>query len=326
MTRLWWRSAWLLLSLLSALVLLLAGVARAWEAPLPHLLYSADVQLYETRTGCASMLQPCSLDGEARLTHMGAWAGLWSPGGDYAAVYGYDGWLIFPADCFYERKECAPVPLNPPASGILIAWGPDGTTLAYTEVSAAGSVLHVLTRRCWDASAPGRCLRQRALLSSYYILNPIGWSADGDRLAFLSIQGHNLFTLESECLAQPERCQSQLEMALRAASAPAPPLWAHLSPDGEQVIFSADLSGFGVNEQLFRFDLASGTIERLTFHLTQSTQPQWSPDGRYLAYSGFPSPDSGDLSLFVADMQRGLHVRMITRHGQDVVGIRWGTP
>ncbi len=321
MTRLFFSLTWALVLLLFP-ASLLAVLSRIWETWPPQLLYSADIQLYETRLGCSSLLHHCVLNGNARLSGMGAVAGLPSPGGDYVAIYGLDGWLIMPVDCFYERKACSPAALNPPANGVLIAWGPDGTTLAYIEVTTAGSVMHMLTRRCWDDSAPGRCLRQEARLSGY-ALNLAGWSADGERLAFSNIQTRDLLLLDSACLAQPDTCESMLEVLLPAGRAPSPPQWAHLAPDGTRIVFSADVSGRGIAEQLFLFDLNAQTIERFTFRQGQSTQPQWSPEGRYLAYSGFSTRASSDLSLFVADMQRGLHVRLITRRGQDITGIRW---
>jgi hypothetical protein len=325
MIRFWWHLIWSVLLLFFSAALLLAGIVRSGATP-PRLLYSADTHLYETQLGCPLMLSPCSLEGEMQLSDKGVFAGLWSPGSDYIAIYGYDGWMIFPADCFYERKDCRATPLEPPANGIQIAWGPDGTALAYVEVTTTGSILHVLTRRCWDDGAPGVCLRQEALLSAFSALNLAGWSADGERLAFSNIQTRDLLLLESACLAQPATCETLLEVVLPAARAPFPPQWAHLSPDGMRMIFSADVSGRGIDEQLFRYDLTSGATERITFRPAQSTLPQWSPDGRYLAYSGFATPRSSDLSLYVADLWRGLHVRLATRRGQDMVNVRWHLP
>jgi Tol biopolymer transport system component len=53
------------------------------------------------------------------------------------------------------------------------------------------------------------------------------------------------------------------------------------SPDGRSVVFSALADGF---TDLFRYELESGTLRRLTQDAFADLQPSWSPDGREIAF------------------------------------------
>jgi Tol biopolymer transport system component len=95
--------------------------------------------------------------------------------------------------------------------------------------------------------------------------------------------------------------ESQIVLVSRDGTAKPLPLpdrpyhFPRFSPDGKRIAFSAGsgpgASFLGTNDDVWTYDLASRSLNRLTFD-SHDLHPIWSPDGRWIAYasaSGTPS-------------------------------------
>jgi Tol biopolymer transport system component len=81
-----------------------------------------------------------------------------------------------------------------------------------------------------------------------------------------------------------------------AVEAPADYRDTSLSPDGSRLAY--DVSGSGTQGDLWIRDLARGVSSRFTFDAAAELNPQWSPDGRRIAYT---SRAKGRGDLYVKD-------------------------
>jgi dipeptidyl aminopeptidase/acylaminoacyl peptidase len=299
----------LFISCASALVLWVALVHTA--QPLPNLFFADNdsLTLHLWSSDCPSLLQTCShtrrlLDG--LNLHPVAQP---SPDGEFVAVYLSEMWVIYPMDCLLGDQRCTPAPLDSDASDNRVTWGIDGSILAYLN-GQSPTTMTLQTRGCWQRVED--CWTGRIQVTTAGALRQPSWSADGERFAFLGLQPDGLFLLDSACLDIPDTCADQLEPLL---SIPRPAYWPTLSGDGEQLLYYVE-SPLGVGE-LYLTDMQSGSTRRLPGGEGGSYVPAWSPDKRYIAYAGFQRLGSGDLSIFILDMERNLTVRGIAEPGHD---------
>ncbi|MGQ0701928.1 MAG: protein kinase domain-containing protein, partial [Gemmatimonadales bacterium] len=85
--------------------------------------------------------------------------------------------------------------------------------------------------------------------------------------------------------------------------------WApRFSPDGSRIAY-----GDGIPDDVWIYELATGAKRRLTTEGTSSNDPQWSPDGRELAYDS-DRPSQKDLLVRNAD-GTGAERRVVVRAG-----------
>jgi serine/threonine-protein kinase len=96
------------------------------------------------------------------------------------------------------------------------------------------------------------------------------------------------------------------------ASAPWTPRFA---PDGRRIAFGAFAPGESVSD-IWITDLAAGTTERITADSTHDGDPQWSPDGQALVYSGARAGVAAD--LFVRTLAGGSPRQLTRRPGTEV--------
>lgn len=104
--------------------------------------------------------------------------------------------------------------------------------------------------------------------------------------------------------------------AVVVASSPGVDWYPRWSPDGRSVLFESDRASF---RDLYRYDVGSGAIERLTNDPEGNFDGVWSPDGRRIA---FASSRAGGLDLWVMDAD-GKNPRRLTRHPGDSVKPAW---
>lgn len=305
----------LCLPALATLNILLAGLARAWQPPLPALLYSNSYQLHLFETNCADWLAVCSDRDRLLLEGLDTFSvAQWSPDGAFIAVKMVDGWMIYRADCVLNGQTCRPVRLDSRATDIRLAWGPDGAALAYM-VDSLGGALRILTRGCWDGSPPSACVEHVVPIASLVTRLP-DWSEDGSLLTFVSVT-FDIYTVDMACLDAAEGCEDAMSPIV---ADPAGELWPSLSTDGTQVVYTSRAPGLA--EQLFLTNLKSGERRQLTFGQADSTMPDWTAD-RYVAYAGFAEAGNRSMNIYVLDLQRGITVALVRNPERDMYP-NWG--
>jgi Tol biopolymer transport system component len=63
------------------------------------------------------------------------------------------------------------------------------------------------------------------------------------------------------------------------------------SPDGQELVFAAFANDQGGRTQLYEVGVRTHAVHRLTNLPYGATQPEWSPDGRWIAFVGAVAPD-----------------------------------
>ncbi|MCA0457761.1 MAG: hypothetical protein LCI00_27600 [Chloroflexi bacterium] len=298
------------------------GLARAAQPVYPPVLFgdTTTMQLYMATIGCADVWAVCRRESRFLLDSLYSLpVAEWSPDGDYIAVHLGDGWVVYPRDCLLVLQTCQPAPLPAAAGDTRIAWGAGGEIIAtFANTSVATSTLY--TRGCWDGS--DTCLQKSVLLSSTALLTEPAWSADSTRMAYVDYLQTGLIWFYTGCFDFPEGCGDELNVVNTGTRV----VWPSLSHDGRSAIFTMDLRGANTYQQLFHLNIDTGELQQLTDRAGTAIYPDWSADERYILFSGFPTLHSGDLQIYLMDLQRGITLPVIHHFAQDVVFASWGYP
>ena len=172
------------------------------------------------------------------------------------------------------------------------SWSPDGKYLAFAGKHGANDDIIVL-----DVARNKEVTTIRPHLSG--VTTP-AWSPDGSKIVFTGYDGglSDLFVVD--------RDGSNLKRLTNDKYADLHPAW---SPDGKTIAFTTDRGPgtdfntlkFG-NYRLAFYDVASGRIDILKgMDLGKNVDPQWSPDGKSLAYI---SDRTGVSNIFLYDLAR----------------------
>jgi TolB protein len=127
------------------------------------------------------------------------------------------------------------------------------------------------------------------------------WSPDGEQIAFISYQEGwpRLFLVDRS--GKQSRPLPVWEGELTAA-----PEW---SPDGKWLALASNRDG---NTEIYKMEVKSGRLVRLTHHRSIDSSPTWSPTGREIA---FTSDRGGSPQVYIMDSD-GLNVRRLTMEGE----------
>ena len=195
--------------------------------------------------------------------------GRWSPSGDRIAfvskgdhgseIYVY--WMVSGALAKLTQLE------NSPSS---ISWSPNGETIAFTmKVNAKAPVIAKMPAKPKDAK----------WAKAPRITDRLKHEADGR--GYLKPGFTHVFTIPSEG-GSPRQLTSG-DFNHRGSLS-----W---SPDGEHIYFSANRNKNWEyefrNSEVYSVNVASGSISALTDRNGPDSSPKISPDGKYIAYTGY---------------------------------------
>jgi dipeptidyl aminopeptidase/acylaminoacyl peptidase len=255
------------------------------------------------------------------LTH-GDWSDsspVWSPDGTRIAFLSdRDGTTQIHVLWFNTRevKQLTHVERNP----VGLRWSPDGRTLAFGMfLPDRKPILHVEL----PAFPRGAKLAEPAT-----VIDRIIWAYDG--MGTLP-KGHmHLFTLDAETGGTPRQVSSgdytyNDPRRFRACD----PQW---SRDGRKLYFAALLKPWKevemeINEcEVHSLDLHSGRIEQLTDRKGPDRGMRISPDGQWIAYTGFDDQDYADgniSSLYLMDINGGTKSLLAGDLPSSPRGVTW---
>lgn len=182
--------------------------------------------------------------------------------------------------------------MNPDGSGIVnvtnaagfpefdleAAWSPDGTKIAFRSGARAAAEIYTMNT---DGTA-----FTRLTFDSFRDRFP-AWSPDGSHIAFESNRSDPNFatciptaSCKSEIFVMPATGGSPVQLTFEGGHAAGP----RFSPDGRFIAYATDSSGtFAV----YKVDVDTLAVIKLTTGSLQMDQPDWSPDGTKITFVGF---------------------------------------
>ena len=170
-----------------------------------------------------------------------------------------------------------PVPLTPtPTNPVVVVR--TMTSIAF-RARNVGSTGDLPTWQIFVMDADGSN-RQRITQSDGEDITPT-WSPDGQRIAYVSKQGDNrdIVVMPAPGASWP----ADQDWPFRVTQHPASDWTAAWSPDGQQITFSSNRTGYW---EIFIVNADGTGLSQITNDGAGALSPVWSPDGRTMAYSG----------------------------------------
>ena len=191
------------------------------------------------------------------------------------------------------------------------SWAPDGKSVAYLSLNPVTGAVDLritdITTRATTVVSGGGKIKGPAAAT---------WSADGKRLAFMgspSSRSRHVWVVERD--GSNLRNISE-KFAQRGGG------YASLSPDGSQVVWSADLRERATH--IVVTTLATGATQDLTPDAVAGHEsPRWSPDGKQIVFASTRDDTSGartDIFVMNAD---GSRLRNLSQNKAENFDPKW---
>ena len=97
-----------------------------------------------------------------------------------------------------------------------------------------------------------------------------------------------------------------------------------ISPDGSKILYTVSKPNWDKNRyftQIYLIDVASGESRQLTYADSSSSNPAWSPDGRYISFTSSRG-DKAKTQVYVLPVAGG-EARAVTKSKTGIRGYSW---
>lgn len=299
----------------------LEDVGTQWREDLQDKLLPAVGSLERVRKFAQPLLDPKTSDGEIFLapaySHDGSRIAFLSNGNVSRGQVFIDLWL---ADANGKRlRRLAASSTNSDFEELRLlysqaSFSPDGLQLAFTGQRAGRDLLYVM-----EVGGDKAEVIRRFDLPLESAMSP-SWSPDGGRLVFSGTEGgiSDLYMINADG-----------SRFVRLTDDRFGDLQPQLSPDGTRIAFATD-RGAGASFDLLRFpklqiaiyDISTRSITVIPGQAGLNLNPQWSPDGKSIAYV---SDRSGVANVYLYDIDTRSHYQITNVLG-GVTGVTEYSP
>jgi hypothetical protein len=282
-------------------------VAEQWRDDLQEKLLPAVGTLERARKFAQPLLNPKMTDGQIflapALSNDGTRVAFLSNGNVSRGQVFIDLWLA-DGQSGKRLRRLAKSSTNPDFEELRLlysqaAFAPNGTQLAFTGQRSGRDVLYLM-----DISGNKSNVIRRLDLPLESALSPT-WTPDGGRLVFSGSSGGltDLYMVNADGSKLVQLTDDRFG-----------DLQPQVSPDGNKIAFATD-RGPGASFDLLRlprlqiavFDIPTRTITVLPAQDGLNLNPQWSPDGKSIAYL---SDRGGTANIYLYDFDTQLHYQL----------------
>ena len=189
-----------------------------------------------------------------------------------------------------------------------IEWSPDGKWLAFS--------MQVPARNDWRVDMPA-APKGAKWAEAPRIVQKLNYRAD--RQGFIEDGNSHLFVLSADNGGTPRQITSG------AFNHGAP----HWTPDGKSIVFSGlrqpNAEYAWRESDIYRIDVASGAITQLTTRKGPDGNPTPSPDGKWIAYTGYDSTSDTwtDAKLYVMSANGTGHKLLVPKWDRTPSDLTW---
>jgi len=152
-----------------------------------------------------------------------------------------------------------------------------------------------------------------------YFTTSMNWSPDGRLFSFVAKAG------QTDAIYIVDAGQNEVvqKLTFNSLTGMAAPSW---SPNGDKMVFSGTQGGIS---DLYVVDASGENLQRLTDNRFAHLHPQWSPDGRYIAFTTDRGPNTkidslifGEYNIATLEVETG-EIKLITEVGGNHINPVW---